>query len=141
MERLWEAYKKQCDNKFAMHYGLNMKTGDIVGKEVRKAVTYTVVGFCTFIGIAVENYYNTYGHADEFRQTLARIRQECEVDAREKFELGIIPTQLAPLWMSNYGYSTKNETSHALPSPLGELKDPEELRRKYLEAPVDYDDE
>ena len=35
------------------------------------------------------------------------MREECEIDARRKFETGMIPSQLAGLWMSNYGYSTK----------------------------------
>jgi hypothetical protein len=38
------------------------------------------------------------------------MREECEVDAREKFELGIVPTALAALWMSKYGYSVKSES-------------------------------
>ena len=37
------------------------------------------------------------------------MREECEVDARTKFEIGAIPSQLAGLWMSNYGYTTKTE--------------------------------
>ena len=39
------------------------------------------------------------------------MREECEVDARKKFELQIIPSQLAGLWMSNYGYSMKNDSN------------------------------
>ena len=39
------------------------------------------------------------------------MREECEIDAREKFELGVIPSQLAGLWMSNYGYSTKMDST------------------------------
>ena len=34
---------------------------------------------------------------------------ESEVDARHKFELGVIAPKLAPLWMSRHGYSTKTE--------------------------------
>ena len=39
------------------------------------------------------------------------MREECEVDARMKFETGQIPTQLAGLWMSNYGYTTKTDNN------------------------------
>ena len=35
------------------------------------------------------------------------MREECEGDAREKFELGYINPKLAGLWMSKYGYNTK----------------------------------
>ena len=39
-----------------------------------------------------------------------RIREESEQDVRDKFELGVIPTQLSGLWMSRYeGYSTKQQ--------------------------------
>ena len=36
-----------------------------------------------------------------------RIREECEVDARKKFETGQLPGKLAGLWMSKYGYCTR----------------------------------
>lgn len=39
------------------------------------------------------------------------MKEECEVDARKKFELSIIPSQLAGLWMSKYGYTTKTDTN------------------------------
>ena len=38
------------------------------------------------------------------------MQEECEVDARRKFELQIVPSQLAGLWMSKYGYTTKQDT-------------------------------
>ena len=37
--------------------------------------------------------------------------QECEIDARSKLEMNIIPTSLAGLWMGKYGYTTKQEVS------------------------------
>jgi hypothetical protein len=37
------------------------------------------------------------------------MKEECEVDARKKFELGAVPSQLAGLWLSKYGYTTKND--------------------------------
>jgi hypothetical protein len=46
------------------------------------------------------------------------MREECEVDIRMKFELGIIDSRLAPLWMSRYGYSAKTE-----PLPAGVQED------------------
>mgnify|MGYP003623346529 CR=1 FL=1 len=37
------------------------------------------------------------------------MREECEYDARRKFEIQAIPSQLAGLWMRKHGYSTKVE--------------------------------
>ena len=39
------------------------------------------------------------------------MKEECEFDARGKFEQGTIPTQLSGLWMSKYGYTNKQETT------------------------------
>jgi hypothetical protein len=39
------------------------------------------------------------------------MKEECEIDAREKFENGTIDSRLAGLWMSNYGYSTKTDAT------------------------------
>ena len=47
----------------------------------------------------------------EFSDIVTRMREECEVDARMRFELGVIDTKLAPLWMSRHGYSVKQENS------------------------------
>ena len=49
---------------------------------------------------------------------VTRMKEECEVDARSKFELGIIPTQLAGLWMSHYGYTTKIDSNIEVPMPV-----------------------
>ena len=45
----------------------------------------------------------------KFESVIACMKEECEVDAREKFELGVIDSRLAGLWMSNYGYTTKTD--------------------------------
>ena len=58
-----------------------------------------------------QNFYTTYNKNPKFEYVIARIREECEVNTREKFELGMIPTKLAGLWMSKYGYTTKQEDS------------------------------
>ena len=36
------------------------------------------------------------------------------MDARKKFELGVIDSRLAGLWMSKYGYTTKTDASVGL---------------------------
>lgn len=53
-----------------------------------------------------------------FCDITTRMKEECEVDARMKFELGVIDTRLAPLWMSKHGYSAKQETSIAKDSDV-----------------------
>jgi hypothetical protein len=39
------------------------------------------------------------------------MKEECEIDARMKFETGQIPSQLAGLWMSKHGYTTKTDAN------------------------------
>ena len=59
------------------------------------------------------------------RYVVTRIREECEADARRKFELQVIPSQLAGLWMSKYGYTTKveNNLSGGLDNEKSKLDD------------------
>ena len=64
----------------------------------------------TIAGISRSKFYENYANDEKYGDTVTRMREECEIDAREKFELGIIPSQLAGLWMSNYGYSTRTES-------------------------------
>lgn len=56
-------------------------------------------------------FYETYANRKRYGDIVTRIREECEADARKKFELQIIPSQLAGLWMSKYGYTTKVENN------------------------------
>lgn len=110
MERMWEEYKEYCDNR-------EVRVNDFSGKEckhvtgtVKKATTYTIEGFCVYIGIARSKFYETYAESEEYRDLVSRMREESEQDVRNKFELGMIPTQLSGLWMSRYdGYSTKQQ--------------------------------
>ena len=103
-ERRKQSWEKSADREF-------------VSKELRRAITYTIEGFCDFADISRQSFYDTYGSDPEFADIVTRIRESCEVDARKKFELGIIPSQLAGLWMSKHGYSTKtdNTVTGALP--------------------------
>lgn len=111
MEELWEQYKEQCNNRLVMTHDFSSKNSEFVSAELKKSVTYTVEGFCRFLGIVRSTFYDTYENDPKFSDTVTRIREECEIDAREKFELGIIPPQLAGLWMSNYGYTTKTDSN------------------------------
>lgn len=107
LEKEWEEYKKHCNNRKVLTHDFSSKNSKFVSKELQRSVTYTIEGFCVFAKIPRQDFYQTYAEDDEFSDIVTRIREECEVDAREKFELGIIPTQLAGLWMSKHGYSTK----------------------------------
>ena len=111
MEELWEKYKERCNNRLVMTHDFSSKNSEFVSAELKKSVTYTVEGFCRFLGIVRSTFYDTYENDPKFSDTVTRIREECEIDAREKFELGIIPPQLAGLWMSNYGYTTKTDSN------------------------------
>ncbi len=109
MEQLWEEYKQNCDNKEVLTHDFSSKNSEFVSAKLKRKVTYTIEGFCVFAGISRAAFYKYYAENEKFVDTVTRMREECEIDAREKFELGIIPSQLAGLWMSNYGYTTKNQ--------------------------------
>ena len=89
---------------------LSSKNSEFVSAELKRSVTYTIEGFCVFVGLARSKFYETYENDEKFRDMVTRMREECEIDARKKFELGVVPSQLAGLWMSHYGYTTKVET-------------------------------
>lgn len=113
----WEWYKAECDNQMVLTHDFSAKNSEFVSKELKRAITYTIEGFCVFIGISRQSFYDTYNSDPDFADIVTRIREACEVDARKKFELGLIPSQLAGLWMSKHGYSTKtdNTVTGALP--------------------------
>ena len=74
-------------------------------------MSYTIEGFWVWVGISRAAFYERYVADARYADITTRMREECEVDARMKFELGVIDTKLAPLWMSKHGYSTKVETN------------------------------
>ena len=110
-EEAWDEYKAHCENRMVLTHDFSAKNSEFVSKELRRSVTYTIEGFCVFIGLGRSRFYETYGEDERFRDIVTRIREECEIDAREKFELQIIPSQLAGLWMSKYGYTTKTDSN------------------------------
>ncbi|MBD5145042.1 MAG: hypothetical protein HDT21_03900 [Ruminococcus sp.] len=111
LEKTWEAYKADCDNQKVLTHDFSSKNSEFVTAELKRSITYTIEGFCVFAGIARSAFYEMYAEKEPFSDTVTRMREECEVDARKKFELQVIPSQLAGLWMSNYGYTTKTDTS------------------------------
>ncbi len=110
LEEAWEEFKWECDNKHVLTHDFSSKNSEFVSAELKRSVTYTIEGFCVFAGIARSKFYESYADNEKYRDIVTRMREECEIDARQKFELGVIPSQLAGLWMSKHGYSTKQET-------------------------------
>ncbi len=111
LNETWKAYKDDCDNRMVLTHDFSSKNSEFVSKELKRSVTYTIEGFCVYCKISRAAFYKYYADNPKYVDTVTRMREECEVDAREKFELGVIPSQLAGLWMSNYGYSTKTDSS------------------------------
>ncbi len=109
LEDAWTDFKKYCDNQVVLVHDFSSKNSEFVSAELRRTITYTVEGFCVWSGISRAAFYERYANTEKFADIVTRIREECEVDARAKFELGAIPPQLAGLWMAKYGYSTKQD--------------------------------
>lgn len=109
MNELWHSYKCYCDNQNVLTHDFSAKNSEFVSKELQRSITYTIEGFCVYVGISRQAFYKNYANNKRYVDMVTRIKEECEVDARKKFELQMIPTQLAGLWMSRHGYSTKTE--------------------------------
>ena len=105
----WAEYKAWCDSQEVLTHEFSTKNSEFVSKKLKRKVTYTIEGFCAWVGISRAAFYARYSADERFVDIVTRMREECEVDARMKFELGVIDTRLAPLWMSRHGYSTKPE--------------------------------
>jgi len=115
----WEEYKADCDARCVQSRETvtvetdgddGPETETMTTKRTRSApVTYTILGFCNFVGISRMSWYELYEREEKYAEQVARMHAECEQDAREKFEQGLINAKLAGLWMSNYGYTTKQE--------------------------------
>lgn len=111
LEETWEAYKIDCDNQMVLTHDFSSKNSEFVSKKLKRCITYTIEGFCVFAGISRAAFYEYYAEDERFVDIVTRMKEECEVDARKKFELQLIPPQLAGLWMSKHGYTTKTDTS------------------------------
>lgn len=106
----WEEYKELCDNQVIPLEQYDSKKGEYVFGESKKKITYTLEGFALYVKLPRQDFYATYDADPKFSPVLSLMREECEVDARRKFELGVINPKLAGLWMSKYGYSNKLDT-------------------------------
>ncbi len=111
LEEAWEAYKTDCNNQMVLTHDFSSKNSEFVSKELKRSVTYTIEGFCVFAGISRAAFYERYADNERYADIVTRMKEECEVDARKKFELGVIDSRLAGLWMSKHGYTTKSDTN------------------------------
>lgn len=111
MGDMWDEYKAYCDSQNVLTHDFSSKNSEFVSASLKRSMTYTIEGFCVWAGIARSKFYQTYGNDPRYGDIVERMKDECEVDARKKFELGIIPPQLAPLWMSKHGYSIKTDNN------------------------------
>jgi len=121
LEQLWVKYKADCNNRDVLTHEFSQKRG-FVSKKLKRAITYTIEGFCVFAKIPRSTFYEAYADKENpdcapYLDIVACMREECEIDARTKFETGQIPTQLAALWMGHHGYSTiaNNRVDGAVP--------------------------
>lgn len=109
MAEKWEEFKFECDNHKVQITDFSSKHARHVTSTITKSITYTIEGFCLFLGISRQSFYLSYVENPRYSDIVTKIREECELDARRKFETGAIPTQLAGLWMSKYGYTNKTD--------------------------------
>lgn len=118
MEEAWTQYKAKCDSDKVIKTEFSQKLGEFVTAVIPSPTTYTIEGFCNFIDMTRQNFYSTYEKNKKFDMVIARMREECELDARRKFENGTINSRLAGLWMSRHGYSTKTESKEEVKSSV-----------------------
>ena len=103
----WTEYKAYCDDYHVLVHDFSAKNSEFVSAELQHSITYTIEGFCAWLGLSRSAFYANYRDCKRYADIVTRMREECEVDARRKFETGQLPTQLSGLWMSKYGYTTK----------------------------------
>lgn len=117
LAKLWEEYKAYCDSYTKQEMVESTYTtpdGTTTTKSVKEIlspISYTKVGFLAYIGISRQGFAETYEKDPAYLDIVEKIRTECEVDVRAKFETGQINSRLAPLWMSKYGYGSKSDAS------------------------------
>lgn len=110
----WDEYKKYCDTHTVRQFQKNRlkktennksdKSSKRLDNEVSAPITYSIEGFCAWCKLSRSAFYDTYDN-EKYSDIVTRMREECEVDARQKFETGVIPVKLAGLWMSKFGYT------------------------------------
>ena len=122
LEEAWEEYKEWCDNQSVLTHEFSSRNSEFISKELKRSITYTIEGFCVYARISRAAFYKHYAGDPKYVDMVTRMKEECEVDSRKKFEMEIIPSQLAGLWMSRYGYTTKTDANVDL-EPIAIIND------------------
>lgn len=118
METKWEEFKAWCDNQTVLTHDFSSKNSEFVSAELKRSITYTIEGFALYVGMTRQAFYEYYANNPKFVDIVTRMREECELDARRKFELEMLSSNLAGLWMSKYGYTTKTDQNITVPDPV-----------------------
>jgi hypothetical protein len=70
MWEMWKNYKKECDNKTVIRTEFSQRTSEFVSAVIPAPVTYTIKGFCKFIGMTEANFYATYNKKSNLSRLL-----------------------------------------------------------------------
>ena len=62
----WEEFKYDCDNKTAICNEFSSSKGAFVSVELKKPITYTIEGFCVYIGVSRQSFYDYYANNSRF---------------------------------------------------------------------------
>ena len=66
MEQFWEAYKQECDNQEVLTHDFSSKNSEFVSAKLKRSITYTIEGFCVYLGIARSKFYETYANRKRY---------------------------------------------------------------------------
>lgn len=109
LEQQWQAYKDDCEHQTVRTYNYNASSRQYIPQELQKCIAYTIEGFCVYAGISRAEFRTFYEEDPKFSDLAMKMREECEVDAWKKFELQLLPPQLAGRWMDRYGNAPQEE--------------------------------
>lgn len=114
LENAWEDYKNWCDTQTVKKVVSTCVNDGEVTKEVVEELaptTYSVKEFAVFCGMTERNFYATYDKDVKFQLVIDKMKSECELDTKRKFENGTLNPKLAGLWMSRWGYGTNQNVT------------------------------
>lgn len=61
LETLWEQYKDHCDHQTVLTYNYNASSKQYIPQELQKCITYTIEGFCVYVGLSRTAFRKRYG--------------------------------------------------------------------------------
>lgn len=107
----WCKYKEDCNNRTKIVTTFSQREGRHISESVPAPVSYTLKGFALWCGMSYQNFCATYENSnkEKFDKVIACMKDECEIDTKEKLESGQIESRLSGLLLSKYGYSNTVE--------------------------------